>query len=288
MAQVLLNWVIVGWTYALVSIWFNLIYSSVRFYHVAYWAVALLWWYLSLIISTKLWLNFFVSVLISSFITWFFWVAIWKFLYFPLKKKNISDVSMLIASFWLMIALQNLIALMFWNWTRPVSISDTIKQAYDVFSLSITFNQSVIMVVTIIAIAVFEFILNKTRLWKSIKAVGQNKPLAQIVWIDANKVILYTFFIGSFISSIWMSLISLEIWLRPMLSLGVILKVIISCIIWWIWNIRWALVWWMILWVSENIGIYFFWWNWQDVVAFSVLTVFLIFKPKWLFYHRIK
>ncbi len=284
MLQVILNWIIAGWIYALISIGFNLIYSSVRFYHLAYWALALLWSYSSYLLINSFQINFFVAMILSSFFIWFTWIAMWKICYKPLKKKWASDTSMLVASFWLLIILQNMLALIFWNTTKSVSITDNIKEAYQIFWLSITFNQLIIFTTTIVLIIIFEFILNKTPVWVAIRAVGQNKDLAKIIWINSDKVILYTFYIWTFLSVIWASLISLEKWIKPMDSLYIILKIIVACIIWWIWNIRWALAWWLILWIVENIWVYFLWWSWKDVVAFSLLTVFLLFKPLWLFW----
>jgi len=39
----------------------------------------------------------------------------------------------------------------------------------------------------------------------------------------------------------------------------------------------------LLLGITENMGIYFFGAQWQEVTAFTLLTIFLLFRPQGLF-----
>ena len=106
------------------------------------------------------------------------------------------------------------------------------------------------------------------------------------IGINSEKVIVYAFFLGTFVSVLGASLVALEIGLKPTYGLSLILKVIIACVIGGIGNIKGALVGGVILGVAENLGIGFFGAEWQDTVAFLLLIIFLLFKPQGLFGER--
>jgi branched-chain amino acid transport system permease protein len=283
MLQVLLNGIIVGGIYALIALGFALIYSAVRFYHLAYGAVAVFGAYTTYFLREKQELNFFLSVGLSAIFTGILGVLLWRFLYVPLQKRKCSDTGMLVASFGLLIAIQNIIALIFGNATKSLSITDKIVPGYEFWGLSITMQQTVLLGIALGIVILFEAWLQKTKSGKSIRAVGENPLLAMTVGINTQKTTAITFFVGTAIAALGASLISLEIGLRPVHSLSLMLKIIIACIIGGMGRVKGAFVGGLILGIAENLGIEFFGANWQDTVAFSLLLLFLLFRPQGLF-----
>jgi len=283
MAQVLLNGIIVGGLYALMTIGFNLIYASVRFHHLAYGTLAIFGAYSTRFLQVSLGLHFIVSMVLASMVFGFFGVLVWQFIYRPMRNRGASDIAMIVSSFGLLIIFQNLISVIFSPNARAVRLTDTVVEGFSFLGLKITLNQLVILIVTIIVVLIFELLMTKTKLGTAIRAVGQNKDLAAIVGVPADKILLYTFFIGTFLSVVGASLNALEIGLRPTLGLILILKIIIAAIIGGIGSIRGALFGGFILGIAENIGIFVFGGQWQDTVAFTLLVLFLLFKPEGLF-----
>ncbi len=283
MFQVVLNGIIVGGIYALISIGFALVYSSVRFYHLAYCAIAIFGTYITYTFQQSLGLGFLPSLFLSSFLFGFFGVGFWNFFYKPLIDKKATDISMIVASFGLLIVFQNISALIFGNAAKSLYLSQTVKVGYNFFNLYITQNQIMILAFTVIAILILEFILKKTRLGTAIRATGQNLYLATTVGIKSKSIINYSFFIATFISVFGSSLIALEIGIRPIYSLTLMLKVTIACIIGGMGDLRGAFVGGLMLGIIENFGIYFFGASYQDITAFSLLVIFLIFKPNGIF-----
>ncbi|OGJ45651.1 hypothetical protein A2272_06540 [Candidatus Peregrinibacteria bacterium RIFOXYA12_FULL_33_12] len=283
MIQVLLNGIIVGGLYALISVGFALIFSSVRFYHLAYGSLAFFGAYITYVFRYSVGLNFFLSMILSSIIFGFVGILFWKMFYSPLQKKKTSSVSMIVASFGLLIVLQNVMSLIFGNGGKSISIHDNLSQGYEFFNLFITYNQLVILAVTIIVGILFEFMMNKMKFGMSIKAVGQNNDLAMTVGINYESVMNYVFFIATFLSVIGASLISLEIGIRPIYGFHIILKIIVACVIGGMGKVKGAIAGAMMLGIIENFGIYCFGSIWQDTIAFALLTLFLVFRPKGVF-----
>lgn len=284
MLQVILNGLIIGGLYALMTIGFNLIYSSVRFHNLAYGALALFGGYLTRFIQTEIGLHFIVSMFVSAVLIALIGVLMWMFVYKPMRKIGSSDSVMLVASFGLLIIIQNLISLIFSPNAKIISLTDgKIVEAFEFFGLKITMNQLVILLVTIVIVVIFDLILTRTKLGTAIRAVGQNRDLASVSGIPSDRILLYSFFIGTVLSVIGASLSALEVGLRPTLALVLILKIIIAAIIGGIGSIRGALLGGLILGLAENIGVFMFGGRWQDTIAFVLLVSFLIFKPDGLF-----
>ncbi len=280
--QIILNGIIAGGIYALMAIGFNLIFSSVRFFHLLYGILAVLGVYFTRALLLNE-MNFFVSMLISAVLIGFLGAVAWQWLYKPLVKRKASSLVLMVTSFGGLIILQNLIALIWHNNTKSISFGDTIKPAYEFLGLNITFNQLVILGTSVVIMLLLELFLNFTKYGMAIRAIGDNAELTTILGLKTNQIILMVFFIGSFISSISASLVALEIGARPAYGLWLVLKAIIASIIGGIGSMRGAVLGGLLLGVVENIGIYFLGGGWQEITAFMLLTVFLLFRPQGLF-----
>lgn len=281
--QVIINGIIIGGIYALMAIGFNLIFSSVRFFHLLYGILAVLGIYLTRMFLIIFKLNFFISLILGAVLTGLVSLLFWQFLYQPLVKRKASDLVLMVTSFGALIVVQNIIALIWKNNTYSISITDTIKPGYEFFGLTITFNQLIILFTSLILMITLELFLSRTKYGMAIRAIGDNVDLTNILGIKTNQIILLVFFIGTFMSSVAGTLVALEIGVRPTYGLWLVLKAIIASIIGGIGSMRGALVGGLLLGVVENIGIYFIGANWQEVTAFSLLTAFLLFKPQGLF-----
>jgi len=281
--QILVNGIIVGGIYALMAIGFNLIFSSVRFFHLLYGILAVLGIYLTRFFLLTFELNFFVSMLIGAGITGLLGMAFWQWLYKPLADRKASSLVLMVVSFGALIMLQNLIAFIWRSNTRSISISDTIKEGYHFLGITITFNQLVILLTSLILVILLELFLNKTKYGMAIRAIGDNSELTTILGLKTNQIILIVFFIGTFISSIAGTMVALEIGVRPTYGLFLVLKAIIASIIGGIGSMRGAMLGGLLLGVVENIGIYYLGGGWQEVTAFLLLTVFLLFLPQGMF-----
>ncbi len=280
--QIIVNGIIIGGIYALVALGFNLIYSSARFYHVFYGILGILGVYF--VRMMLLWhVNFFVATGVAAVFIGFLGMVTWQFLYRPMRNRKASDLVMLVTSFGALIVLQNLIAAIWKNNTYSISVADTIKPGYQFWGLTITFNQLVILATTLVVMVLLELFLGRTKWGMAIRAIGDNPELTTALGLKTNKIILIVFFIGSFMSSLAGTLVALEIGVRPTHGMMLVLKAIIASIIGGIGSMRGAMLGGLLLGITENIGIYYWGAEWQEVTAFMLLTLFLLFWPKGLF-----
>jgi len=280
--QIILNGIIVGGIYALLAIGFNLIYSTVRFFHLAYGVVALLGAYLTWVFNSGFGFGFLFSAVLATAVTGLIGLLTWVLLYKPLRERGSSDLVMMVASFGLFLILQNGVALIFSNNIKSLSVSDTIEPGYNFWGLIITSNQTLILATCALVLIILNLVLHKTRAGLMIRAIGENKDLAETSGVPVNYVIYLVFLIGTALSSLAGILTALEIGMRPTYGLAFILKAIVASVIGGIGSVSGALLGALILGIAENIGIFYFGSSWQEAVAFGLLTIFLLFRPQGL------
>ncbi|MDP3975943.1 MAG: branched-chain amino acid ABC transporter permease [bacterium] len=281
--QIILNGLIVGSAYALMGIGFSLIYSTVRYFNLAYGMVAVIGAYVAYTLMNSWSLNYVIAMLAGALVAVLIGMLSSSILFKPMVRRGGSSLVILVASFGLLIILQNISALIWQNTTRALSISDRILPGYNLFGLIITPNQLMIGAVALLMMLILELFLKKTRYGMAIRAIGDNQELTKVLGLKTEQIILAVYVIGTFISAISATLIALEIGIRPTHGVTLVIKAIIAAIIGGLGSIRGALLGGLLLGVAENLGIYFLGGQWQDTVAFTLLAVFLLVRPEGLF-----
>lgn len=281
--QVILNGLIVGSAYALLGIGFSLIYSTVRHFNLAYGMIAVWGVYILLMLMESFEFPFPAAVLIGSLASLLLAVGCYLFMFKPMVQRKSSPLVILVASFGLLIVLQNIAALIWGDTTQVVSLSDKILSGYEFFGLSITVNQLVMAGSALVMMVFLELILNKTKLGLAIRAIGDNQELTKVLGLETEKIIVWVYILGTFLSTVSASLYALEIGMKPTYGVQFVIKAFIAAIIGGLGSVRGTLLGGLILGIAENFGIYIFGGQWQDTVAFVLLAVFLLFKPEGLF-----
>jgi branched-chain amino acid transport system permease protein len=124
--------------------------------------------------------------------------------------------------------------------------------------------------------------LDHTTFGKAVKAVSDDDEVAQVVGIDTNRVIAWTFFIGSAIAGLAGILVGLDAGIDPSMGLNLLLKATIACIVGGIGSLWGGVVGAFALGLVENFGIWKVPGVWKDAIAFALLIVFLLFRPQGL------
>lgn len=276
--QLMTNGIIVGSIYALIAIGFTIIYSTVKFFHFAHGVVYTAGAYFAYTFFILLHINPFLSFFLSTVLTALLGIAIDRFIYYPLRKRNAPNLVYLIASFGVFIFLQNLLQLIFGAQILTIR-TGPIKEGHHIFGAVITDIQILIIVVSLVLFILTWLFIQKTKLGKAIRAVSDDPIGARVVGINSEKIILTAFAIGSALAGAAGILISLETNIEPTMGMNAILKGIVASIIGGIGSIPGALFGGLFLGLVENLGIWKISAAWKDTITFVILIVFLLFRP---------
>jgi branched-chain amino acid transport system permease protein len=285
--QVFLNGIISGSIYALIAISFAIIYRTVKFFHFAHGVVYAAGAYVAYAVARDSWLvartdnNWLalsIGVLAGIIGAAIIGVLIDRVVYRPLRKRKAPNLVFLLASFGVFILVQNLIQLIFGAQILTIR-TGPVKEGHHILGAVITDIQILILVVSgLLSVALWLYI-QKTKLGKAMRAVADDPLAASVVGINPERIILWSFAIGSALAGAAGILISLETNLESTMGMNAILKGIIASIIGGIGSIPGAMFGGLFLGLAENWGIWKISAGWKDCIAFVILIIFLLLRP---------
>jgi branched-chain amino acid transport system permease protein len=276
--QLLINGLIAGAIYALVASGFSLIYSTCKFVHFAHGAVIAFSAYILYFLFSVMGLNFgFSAVLAIAFASLLGYGM--NIIYNKFRQRKASSVILLIASFALLILIESLILILFGADVKTIGYIKVAK-GLEIFGAIITPLQIFIIAASLVLLLLLFIFMKKTKMGKAMRAVSDNKDVAEIVGISSEKIYSWSFIIGSAIAGIAAILVSLEQNLEPMMGTNLMIKGFTGAIIGGIGSVPGAILGSFLLGLSENFGIWFLPSGYKDAITFIILFIFLLFRPQ--------
>jgi len=290
--QLILNSIIAGAIYALVALGFNLIYGATKFFNLAHGVVAAIGGYIVFYLSKTLGLNLYLSVATGVLLAGFAGYLLDKLIYLPLRRKKASNMILLVASLGAFTAIQAIIAIVFTSQFQTLSRNFGSQKIFEVscpvalrsicYGVGgvITQTQLIIFISGMVIMGALVIVLKKTMFGKMVRAISDDEEVARIVGINTNKIIGYVFFIGSAIAGLAGILVGFDTGIEPTMGMNLLLKGVIASVIGGVGNIYGGVLGAFLIGFVENFGIWKISGEWKDAIAFAVLIVFLIFRPR--------
>jgi len=277
--QLILNGIIAGAMYALVASGFSLIYRVTKFMNFAHGAVVLFAAYFAYYFSDVLGLNFFLSALITIIISAFLGLLINTVVYRQLRRRKASNAVMLISSLALLIFFNGLILALFGSSVKSYDFS-RYNSIFDLGLFRITSVQIVIIAFALLMLLFIWLIVKKTRLGKAMRAISDNRDVAQTAGINPERVYGWTFFIASFLAGIAGVLIGLEQNLNTQIGTSWGISGFTAAVIGGANSVPGSVLGSFLLGIVENFGIWYLPSGYKGAIAFGLLFIFLLFRPQ--------
>ena len=201
MLQQLVNGVSLGAMYALIALGYTMVYGVLRLINFAHGEVFMVGAFAGLGALTVLHLPLVAAVLVAMAVAALFGVVIERCAYRPLRAA--PRLAALITAIGVSLLLQNLGLLVLGAAPRayPASISaEPIPWAERELAVVVTRQQLVILAATGAILLLLHVIVSHTRLGKAIRAVAQDREAAQLMGVNVDRVIAFTFALGSAIA----------------------------------------------------------------------------------------
>lgn len=151
-------------------------------------------------------------------------------------------------------------------------------------ALKINPMQLIVLFIALSLMAVLQFVVFRTRLGRAMRAVSFNHDLAGLMGIPTDRVISYTFMLGSALAGAAGVLVGLVYpKIEPLMGVMPGLKAFVAAVLGGIGNVTGAVVGAIILGLAEEFLVGYWVPTYRDALAFSILILILLFKPKGLF-----
>jgi branched-chain amino acid transport system permease protein len=290
--QQIVNGLVVGSVYALVALGYTMVYGILQLINFAHGEIVMIGALCALFITNALIavglppaLALVIAILAAMIVCAIVGVSIERVAYRPLR--NAPRLAPLITAIGVSIFLQQIAILVFGRsyFTFPEIISKTPIQ---IGHVTITPNEIVIFVVSILLMAGLLWLVNKTKVGTAMRATAENQKVAGLMGIDINKIIAFTFAIGSGLGAVAGVMVAsnygqAHYFMGFMLGL----KAFTAAVMGGIGNLWGAMVGGLILGLVENVGLIFVRGDYKDIFAFVVLVLVLIFRPQGLIGEKV-
>ncbi len=194
--QQVINGISLGSIYALIALGYTMVYGIIKLINFAHSDVYMIGAYVGYFCMTFLHISLLPSLLISMAVCMLLGMTIEKIAYKPLR--NSSRITALITAIGVSLFLQY--GLMFFVKadvrTYP-EMSGLIVKTFKIGDIIISMQQVLIVGITVILMVALQFIVKKTKTGKAMRAVSLDSDAAELMGINVNNTVSFTFALGS-------------------------------------------------------------------------------------------
>lgn len=279
--QQLINGVSLGSIYALIALGYTMIYGIIKLINFAHGDIYMVGAYIGFFAVTQAGMSIVPALLVSMVVTGVLGMVVERLAYKPLRHA--PRISILITAIGVSFFLEY--ASMYFVTPTPRTFPNVIDNiTFAMGPFVINGQQMLIMAITFILMVILTYIVHKTKLGKAMRAASFDVETAQLMGINADRVISYTFCIGSTLAAAAGVLVGVYYnSIDPLMGIMPGLKAFVAAVLGGIGILHGAVAGGIILGVIEALVSGFISSTFRDAAAFGILILVLLFKPAGLF-----
>ncbi len=274
-----------GSIYALIALGYTMVYGIIQLINFAHGEIYMIGAFTALIVATVLNMTgmpgiavFIIAMIIAIIYSASYGVTMEALAYKPVRKAQ--RLSALISAIGMSFFLQNYVLLA--QTSDFVSFPKLIPQFRFLEGISnvVSATQILIFSVTAVVMIALTILIKFTKTGKAMRATAQDKTMALLVGININQVIAVTFLIGSAMAAVGGVLISSHVG-QINFYIGFLagIKAFVAAVLGGIGSIPGAVLGSFVLGLTESFGAGYISSDYEDVFAFIILVLILIFRP---------
>ncbi|MCX4308795.1 MAG: branched-chain amino acid ABC transporter permease LivH [Desulfovibrio sp.] len=274
-----------GSIYALIAIGYTLVYGIIELINFAHGEIYMLGAFTALLIAGVLGIWGFPTggILIVAALVAIIWVSAYgytleKVAYKPLRGA--PRLSPLISAIGMSIFLQNYVLLAQTSDFVPFPRLLPEMEFLEYIDYIMGPSDFLILISSAAAMGALTLFIKKTRMGKAMRATAQNRKMAMLLGINTDRIISLTFIIGSALGALGGVLIASHMG-QVNFGIGFIagMKAFTAAVLGGIGSIPGAMVGGLVLGLAESYTTGYFSGNYEDILAFAILILILIFRP---------
>lgn len=281
--QQMINGLTLGSVYALIALGYTLVYGIIKLLNFAQGDIFMVGSFVSYYLILSFNMNIFVAFLGTMAITAVLGVITDQVAYKPLRSA--PRISALITAIGVSYLLRNGIIVLAGAETRAYlqafdNVPSFVNQSFQIGNITIRVMQVILLITTIALMVILQFIVQKTKMGKAMRAVSVDADAAQLMGIDTNTVIAFTFVLGSALAGASGMLVGIYYnSISPLLGAGYGTKAFVAAVIGGIGLIPGAVLGGYLLGMTEVMITAYGNSMIRDAVVYIILIVILLIRP---------
>jgi len=194
--QQIINGISLGSIYALIALGYTMVYGIIKLINFAHSDIYMLGAFIGYFSMTTLKLGFVPSLLLSMVFCTITGVVIEKVAYKPLRHA--TRIAVLITAIGVSLFIEyTTMAIAGANVRSYPPLTGILTKSFLLGNINVSMQQVIILGITIILMILLQFIVKKTRIGKAMRAVSLDSDAAELMGINVNTTISFTFALGS-------------------------------------------------------------------------------------------
>ena len=266
-----------GSIYALVALGYSMVYGIIMLLNFAHGDIIMVGAYAAWFCLCGFAGNPILAIIAAIFVCVLLGVSIEKVAYAPLRQS--PRLSLLITAIGVSYLLENLAQLLFGAGAKSMP-SFMPTSTISIGGIDVSWTAIITLIVTAISMAALTLLVKKSKMGKAMRATAQNRKMAMLLGIDADRIISLTFIIGSSLAAIGGVLIANHVG-QVNFFIGFIagIKAFTAAVLGGIGSIPGAMVGGLVLGLCESFATGYISSAYEDALAFALLVLILIFRP---------
>jgi len=186
---------------------------------------------------------------------------------------------MLLASLGAYVVLQNMISMVFGDRIQTV-YTGPVTQGLCLLGMRLTSVQISTILASVLCITISDLLLRASRVGTMMRAYANNSTYAEIVGISSTRILLMVSGLSSVLAGVAGIAMGMDIGITPAMGMQPFMMGVVAVVVGGnrhAWGIALGA---LLLTVAQNLGGWILGSQWQNVVAFLVLVLFLVFRPQ--------
>ncbi|MGT2829846.1 branched-chain amino acid ABC transporter permease [Streptococcus hillyeri] len=286
MIQQLVNGLILGSVYALLALGYTMVYGILKLINFAHGDIYMLGAFIGYYLINVFHLNFFVALVVTMMMTACIGMLIEFLAYRPLRHstKIAALITAIGVSFLLEYGMQYFVG------SQKRAFPQVIEKVrYDLGLFTIDSHQIIILVTSLALMVGLQFIVKKTKMGKAMRAVSVDSDAAQLMGINVNTTISFTFAIGSALAGAAGVLIGLYYnSIEPLMGMAPGIKSFVAAVLGGIGIIPGAALGGLVIGILETFTYVFDISTYKDAVVYIILILILLVRPAGILGKNVK
>ena len=279
--QQIVNGLFLGSVYALMALGYTMVYGIIKLINFAHGEIYMIGSFIGYFLINQFNMGFFPALVLSMAGSAILGVLIEFLAYRPLR--NSTRIAALITAIGVSYLLQNTMIYFFSSTTRPF------PQVFNIGFLRVTNIQLLILGLSLFLMIALNLIVQKTKMGKAMRAVSVDTDAAQLMGIDVNRTISFTFALGSALAAAGGMMIGLYYnSIDPMMGYIPGLKSFIAAVLGGIGIIPGAAIGGFVIGLIETITTALGFSDFKDAVVYAVLILILLVRPAGILGKHVK
>jgi branched-chain amino acid transport system permease protein len=289
LTQQLFNGLSLGAIYALIAIGYTMVYGIIGMINFAHGEIYMIGAYVGLVTLSAIGVNsglpvpfiILAMLVVAVVVTSVYGYAIEKVAYAPLRGG--PRLVPLISAIGMSIFLQNWVAI--GQGARDMAVPALVTGSVQFtlgsdFVVTAPYSRIMIIVVTVLLMIALSLFIKYSRIGRASRACSQDLRMANLLGIDTNRIISFTFVIGAMLAAVGGVLIALAIGkLNPFIGFLAGIKAFTAAVLGGIGSIPGAMLGGVLLGLAETFAAAYISSQYKDIVAFGLLVFILLFRP---------